>query len=208
MRLTIAVTRPAYTCTALTNATRSRPLAAALATPHVQIFDAHGRIAHWDGYQGMLEYILYKQLGWPAGDEGYLLLTKNGPVATRADRERATQLAFEAFNVKGLYLLDVGVAAVYASGTSSGVAVDIGHSGTTVTQVRCSARAVLGACCCFAHEVCARRDVLCAMALSVPLQQEAEWPAHSLHDAIASTARAMSTTCINASHLSHDHVHT
>lgn len=102
----------------------------------MQVFDAGGRVANWDGYQGMLEHLLYKQLGWPAGDEGYLLLTENSAVATRTDRERTAQLAFEAFNVRGLYVLDTGVAAVYAAGGSSGVAVDIGLTGTTITQVR------------------------------------------------------------------------
>ena len=35
----------------------------------LQIFGADGRIQNWDGYIGMLEYIFYKQLGWPVGDE-------------------------------------------------------------------------------------------------------------------------------------------
>ena len=68
--------------------------------------------------------------------QGYLLLTENTPVTMRGDRERLTQLLFESFNLKGMYLLDSGVAASYAGGSTSGIVVDIGLTGTNVTQVR------------------------------------------------------------------------
>lgn len=92
----------------------------------------------------MLAYIFYKQLGWPVGDEGYLLATANATTVTRADRERLAQMLFETFNLRGLYLLDSCTACVYTAGKTTGVAVDIGHTGTTLGQVRLQP---LGLCC-------------------------------------------------------------
>jgi actin-related protein len=100
----------------------------------LQIFDEYGCIKSWDGYEAMLSYIFYKQLGWPVGDEGYVLATENTTTMTRNDRERLTQIMFETFNLKGMYLLDASVASLYAAGKLSGVSVDVGHTGTTIAQ--------------------------------------------------------------------------
>jgi actin-related protein len=103
----------------------------------LQVFDSSGRISNWDALESIIEYLLYEQLGWPEGDEGYMLCTENVPCMPRSDRECLTQMLFETFNVRGCYLLDSSVASLYASGKTDGVVVDVGHTGTNVVQVRC-----------------------------------------------------------------------
>ena len=102
----------------------------------LQIFDSEGRIDNWAGYEAVLNFLFYKQLGWPAGDEGHVLMTANPITLNRADKEKLTQMLFEVFDVKGMFLLDSAVASVYAAGKASGVSLDIGLTGATVAQVR------------------------------------------------------------------------
>ena len=53
--------------------------------------------------------------------------------APQADRERLAQLAFEVFNVAGLYFADQAALALYSIGKSTGIVVDIGHEKTGST---------------------------------------------------------------------------
>ncbi|KAK9805370.1 hypothetical protein WJX73_007756 [Symbiochloris irregularis] len=93
-----------------------------------------GQIAHWEGFEALISNILYGQLGWERGAEGRLLLSE--PLHfSKADRERLTQLAFEEFNVDGLFLCDAPVLALYAVGKVTGCVVDIGHEKTDVAVV-------------------------------------------------------------------------
>lgn len=48
----------------------------------------------------------------------------------QGDREQLAQVAFEAFNVAGLYFADQAALALYSTGKSSGLVVDIGHEKT------------------------------------------------------------------------------
>lgn len=69
------------------------------------------------------------QYGWPVGEEGNLLVAE--PLFTgRTDREQLAQLAFEVFNVSGLFVCDEPVLALYAVGKLTGTVVDIGHDKT------------------------------------------------------------------------------
>ena len=95
---------------------------------------ADGRIADWEALEALLHAALYGSLGWEAGDEGFLLSAE--PILTpRRDRERLAQLAFERFNVAGLFVADAPVLALYAVGKTSGVVVDAGHDKTDVACV-------------------------------------------------------------------------
>jgi len=94
----------------------------------------NGAVASWDAYEVSVHHMLYDQLGWPPGDEQFVIATA-GLALSRGDRERMTQLFFEVFNVRGFYLLDSAVAALYAMGKQQGVVLDVGHSGTDVCHV-------------------------------------------------------------------------
>lgn len=82
----------------------------------------------------MLHHILYDQLGWPPGDEAYLIAT-DPLVNSRQDREAIAQLMFETFNVMGYYVVDSAVSSLYAMGKTQGVVVNVGHTGTDICQV-------------------------------------------------------------------------
>ena len=93
-----------------------------------------GRITNFDGLENLLHACLYAGLGWQPGKEGYLVIAE--PVGTpKLDRERLTQLAFERFNVTGLYIQDQASLALYAMGKLSGCVVDLGHGKLDVTSV-------------------------------------------------------------------------
>ena len=46
------------------------------------------------------------------------------------DREQLAQLAFEVFNVGGLFFADQALLSLYSVGKSTGVVVDFGHTKT------------------------------------------------------------------------------
>ena len=46
------------------------------------------------------------------------------------DREQLAQLAFEVFNVSGLFFADQALLSLYAVGKSTGLVVDFGHTKT------------------------------------------------------------------------------
>ncbi|KAL3132514.1 hypothetical protein ABBQ32_009057 [Trebouxia sp. C0010 RCD-2024] len=72
-----------------------------------------GNIVHWPGFEALLHYALYQQLGWQIGEEGSVIMPE--PLFTsRADREQLTQLAFEEFNMTGFFLCDQPVCSLYA----------------------------------------------------------------------------------------------
>ena len=48
----------------------------------------------------------------------------------QADRERLTQLAFEKFDVAGLFLAEQSILSLYSVGKTTGLVVDFGHGKT------------------------------------------------------------------------------
>lgn len=93
-----------------------------------------GRITYWPGFEALLHYILYQQLGWQIGEEGSVIMPE--PLFTpRADREQLTQLAFEEFNMTGFFLCDQPVLSLYAVGKITGTVVDLGHCKTDISVI-------------------------------------------------------------------------
>lgn len=93
-----------------------------------------GQIVDWDALERILYDVLYTRLGWELGTEGTLVVA--APITmSRSSRERMAQLAFEVFNVTGLFIADEPVLALYSVGKSSGLVVDIGHDTTGVAMV-------------------------------------------------------------------------
>lgn len=93
-----------------------------------------GQVINWDALERILYDILYSKLGWELGSEGTIVIAE--PICTPRDvRERMAQLAFEVFNVEGLFFADEPVLALYSVGKSSGLVVDIGHDTTGVALV-------------------------------------------------------------------------
>ncbi|AQK65257.1 Actin-related protein 7 [Zea mays] len=76
-----------------------------------------GFVKDWDAMEDLLNYVLYRDIGWEIGDEGSL----------QTLREQLVQLMFEKFNVSGFYASEQAVLSLYAVGRISGCTVDIGH---------------------------------------------------------------------------------
>lgn len=94
----------------------------------------HGRITYWPGFEALLHYTLYQQLGWQIGEEGSVIMPE--PLFTpRADREQLTQLAFEEFNMTGFFLCDQPVLSLYSVGKITGTVVDLGHCKTDISVI-------------------------------------------------------------------------
>lgn len=93
-----------------------------------------GQIADWAGLERILYDAVYMQLGWEKGEEGHLLIAE--PLCTsREDREQLAQLAFEVFNVTGLFFADQALLSLFSVGKSTGLVVDLGHTKTDVSVV-------------------------------------------------------------------------
>jgi len=85
-----------------------------------------GFVKDWDAMEDLLNYVLYRNIGWEIGDEGQILFTE--PLFTpKTLREQLVQLMFEKFNVSGFYASEQAVLSLYAVGRISGCTVDIGH---------------------------------------------------------------------------------
>jgi len=89
------------------------------------------------------------QLEWAAGQRlglkqnngevdltGTPVLLVEQAYASKADREKWAQLLFEEYNVPGVFMSRAGVLALYANARVTGVAVDLGAGGMTVTPVQ------------------------------------------------------------------------
>jgi len=78
-------------------------------------------------------YIFYKELKI-APEEHPVLLTE--PTFTpRANREKATQIMFETFNVPAYYAFNSGALSIYSEGKTNGVALEFGDGTTNVVPM-------------------------------------------------------------------------
>ncbi|KAK9819407.1 hypothetical protein WJX74_000033 [Apatococcus lobatus] len=111
----------------------AQDLASDLSSSTQQVVE-QGRIASWPGFEALMHYCLYNQLGWVAGDEGNLLLSQ--PLfLPRADQEQLTQIIFEEFNVAGFFLCSQPVLSAFALGKLTCLVTDIGHDKTDISAV-------------------------------------------------------------------------
>lgn len=93
-----------------------------------------GFVKDWDAMEDLLNYVLYRNIGWEIGDEGQILFTE--PLFTpKTLREQLVQLMFEKFNVSGFYASEQAVLSLYAVGRISGCTVDIGHGKIDIAPV-------------------------------------------------------------------------
>ncbi|MFE3938014.1 actin, cytoplasmic 2, partial [Streptomyces goshikiensis] len=90
----------------------------------------HGIVTNWDDLEKILHYVFYDQLR--VAPEEHPVLVTEAPMNPKANREKLTQIMFETFNVPAYYTSIAEVLALYASGRTTGLVVDIG-SGVTHT---------------------------------------------------------------------------
>lgn len=84
----------------------------------------HGIVTNWDDFEAILHHTFYNELR-VAPEEHPVFLTE-APLNPKANRERLTQLMFDTFNVPAMYVAIQAVLALYASGRTTGVVLDLG----------------------------------------------------------------------------------
>ena len=84
----------------------------------------HGIVTNWDDMEAIWRHTFYNELRI-APEEHPVLLTE-APLNPKANRERMTQIMFEAFSTPGLYVAVQAVLSLYASGRTTGVVLDSG----------------------------------------------------------------------------------
>mmetsp|Transcript_10675 Transcript_10675/g.39178 ORF Transcript_10675/g.39178 Transcript_10675/m.39178 type:complete len:379 (-) Transcript_10675:43-1179(-) len=95
---------------------------------------SRGEVVDWEGLESIWNYILYDQVGWIYGEEGNLLTT--APALTAKDAyEKLAQIAFESFNVAGLFLTEQPISALYSVNKLTGCSVSIGDGVIDVAPV-------------------------------------------------------------------------
>jgi len=83
-----------------------------------------GIISNWDDIETLWHHTFYKELR-VAPEEHPFILTE-APLCPKANREKLTQIMFESFNLPAMYIATQAVLALYASGRTTGIALDAG----------------------------------------------------------------------------------
>jgi len=92
----------------------------------------HGMVANWDDMEKIWRYTFEEKLNCVVGAEDEAdedvrgVMITEPPSNPRADREKTTEIMFETFGVRRFYLALQAVLALYASGRTTGVVVDVG----------------------------------------------------------------------------------
>jgi actin-related protein len=99
----------------------------------VSPFGADGLVDHWPRFEALVGHTLKDQLQVDSSEHAILYAEPNHN--RRAARERLVELFFETFSVPAVYLARSAVLAAYASGRTTGIVVDMGHSGISAVPV-------------------------------------------------------------------------
>jgi hypothetical protein len=125
-----------------------------------------GLVTDWDGALAQFEWALTQRLGVsvgrsggganggdgsggagasvpPLGESAFTADASAHPVllvesvyASKADREKWAQILFEEYDVPGVFMARAGVLALYANARVSGISIDFGAGGVTITPVQ------------------------------------------------------------------------
>ncbi|TPX42233.1 hypothetical protein SeMB42_g02768 [Synchytrium endobioticum] len=93
----------------------------------------HGIVTDWDDMERIWHHIYSQELK-TLSEEHPVLLTE-APLNPRANREQAAQIFFETFNVPALFMSVQAVLALYASGRTTGIVLDVGDGVTHCVPV-------------------------------------------------------------------------
>ncbi|CAG2162721.1 unnamed protein product [Oppiella nova] len=92
----------------------------------------HGIVTNWDDMETIWRHTYTKLEVYP--HEHPVLLTE-APLNPKANREKMTQIMFERFNTPAMYVAIQGVLALYATGRTTGVVLDVGDGVSHVVPI-------------------------------------------------------------------------
>ncbi len=93
-----------------------------------------GLISDWDAYESIWRYSLDRYTRADSRETPMIIAEK--PYNPPENRLKLTELMFERFNIPALFVAKDAVLACYACGRTTGLVVDCGGSGCTVTPVQ------------------------------------------------------------------------
>ncbi|XP_065071989.1 alpha-centractin [Rhopilema esculentum] len=94
----------------------------------------HGIIEDWNDMERIWQYIYSKDQLQTFSEEHPVLLTE-APLNPRRNREKATEIFFETFNVPALFVSIQAVLSLYATGRTTGVVLDSGDGVTHAVPI-------------------------------------------------------------------------
>ena len=93
----------------------------------------HGIVTNWDRFQRLLHHVFYKEL--KVEPEGSAVMLSEAPIGPKANREKTTQIMFETFNVRALFVRLDMVLSLIGSGRTTGTVISSGGSKTHIVPI-------------------------------------------------------------------------
>ena len=92
-----------------------------------------GKICDWDRMEKIWHHTFYNELRVAPEDQPLIMTDK--PLTDKTDREKMAEIMFETFNVPLFHVSVDSVLSLYASGRTSGLVVNSGHSLTNAVPI-------------------------------------------------------------------------
>eukprot|EP01105_Mastigella_eilhardi_P023908 TRINITY_DN6113_c0_g1_i1.p1 TRINITY_DN6113_c0_g1~~TRINITY_DN6113_c0_g1_i1.p1 ORF type:complete len:1182 (-),score=308.16 TRINITY_DN6113_c0_g1_i1:54-3599(-) len=93
----------------------------------------HGVVTNWDDMEKVLHHTFYNELR--IAPEEHPVLISDETLNPAANREKMMQILFETFNVPAVYVTSAPVLALYASGRTTGIVINIGDTTTQIVPI-------------------------------------------------------------------------